>query len=242
MSIKVDDINTWPKDILDALGSSGIRRHFERAKSVEGVYNISDIRAIGSDLVKRCYESKLIGYHCTKEKHPGFFKEHGLELTDPERKVTAFLEEFGTQFSESKLGEVKRKFADWLDWAEQMMSRRGKIWFCLTRNAVMEPGTEMFFKYYGGEIIYWPFADRDTEVEALLERIGSPVVIELALDPSQLQYFGDDNLASSMLSYYGVSVNPSFNAYNIEGYAEVPLPPESIVEVHPQHEFFEAHD
>ena len=142
--------------------------------------------------------------------------------------------------SEGKLSEVKRKFAEWLNCKGQMRGRRGKVWFCLTRNLVVGSGTGRFFKYYGGEIIYWPFAGRDPEVEALLEQIGSPVVIELALDPTELVYFGDDNLAKSMLSYYGVSVNPSFDPYDIEGYAKVPLPPERIVEVHTQPSFFRA--
>jgi hypothetical protein len=199
-----------------------------------------DFVAFGSSLVSHCYRSGLIGYHCTKEKRPGFFKEHGLEPTDPERKVEAFLEEFGGRFTEEKLDEVKRKFTEWLSYKGQMRARAGKVWFCLTRNPVMGSGTGRFFKYYGGEIIYWPFAGRDPEVETVLERIGSPVVVELSLDPAEMVYFGDDNLAKSMLSYYGASVNPSFETYDIEGYAKVALPPGRVVEVHPQPAFFRA--
>lgn len=238
MSVKIDDLSTWPGDILEGLKSPHVRRYFAESQSAEDVYDIAEVQAIGSALVGHCYHAGLIGYHCTKEKRPGFFKGHGLEVTEPERKIEAFLNEFGTHLSEGKLGEVRRKFAEWLNNKGQMKGRRGKVWFCLTRNLVVSSGTGRFFKYYGGEIIYWPFAGRDPEVEALLERIGSPVVVELSLDPAEMVYFGDDNLAKSMLSYYGASVNPSFDLYDIEGYSKIPLPPKRIVEVHPQPAFF----
>lgn len=120
-----------------------------------------------------------------------------------------------------------------------MESRIGRIWFCFTKSLVIEPGTELFFKYYGGEIIYWWLIRKGLEVERLLEQIGSPVVVEAALDPSKLEFFGDWNLAKSMLSYYGLSVNPSFNQYDIEGYAKYPIPPKEIIRVHSKDDFFE---
>jgi hypothetical protein len=240
MSIKVDDLSTWPDDVLGALSSPAIRRRFEREEWVDDVYEDPGVQEVGAALVRHCYRSGLIGYHCTKEKYPGFFREHGLEPTEPERRIEAFLDEFGGLLSENKLREVRTKFDEWLSQRGQMRGRRDKVWFCLTRNAVVGPGTERFFRYYGGEIIYWPFSGRDGEVEALLESIGSPVVVELSLDPSELEYFGDWNLAKSMLSYYGLSVNPSFNPHDIEGYMKVPLPPERIVQVYPQADFFEA--
>lgn len=72
----------------------------------------------------------------------------------------------------------------------------------------------------------------------MLEQLGSPVVVELRLDASQLEFFGDRNLAKSMLSYFGRSVNDSFNLYDIEGYAKYHFAPEQVVRVHPKDEFF----
>ncbi len=72
----------------------------------------------------------------------------------------------------------------------------------------------------------------------MLEVIGSPVVVELRLITSQLQFFGDRNLAKSMLRYFGRSINNSFNLHDIEGYARYHLAPEQIIRVHPKDEFF----
>lgn len=208
-------------------------------KGMDHVYDIEDVKDIGDALVEHCYQSGLIGYHCTKEKRPGFFKETGLELTNPKKKIDAFLEEFGGRLSERDLREVEHIFTAWLNCREHMDARTGKIWFCLTKSLVIQPGTELFFKYYGGEIIYWWLIEKGLVVERLLEQIGSPVVIELALDPSKLEYFGDWNLAKSMLSYYGLSVNPSLNQYDIEGYTKYPISPKDIIEVHSKDDFFE---
>ena len=238
MSIKVDDIATWPEHIIDELSTPSVKSHFENGQRIDDVYKTSAVRELGELLVERCYQSGLIGYHCTKEKQAGFFLQHGLELTHAQRKIDSFLDEYGDRFGPDKLDEIKLKFKEWQNWEEQMTGREGKIWFCLTRRLVMNDGTERFFKYFGGEIIYWPFVERDHEVESVLEQIGSPVVIELRLDTSQLEFFGDDNLAKAMLSYFGKMVNHSFNLHDIEGYARCHLTPEQIVRVHPKGEFF----
>ena len=240
MSIKVDDIQTWPGDVIDALTVPSITRHFMKAEWVDDVYDMPEVQAIASTLVGHCYRSGLVGYHCTKEKYPGYFKKYGLALTDPQKKVDSFLDEFGGRLSDSKLREVRVCYHEWLSNKKQMKARAGKVWFCLAKNLVVESGTERFFKYYGGEIIYRPFFERDNQMEAFLEGIGLPVVVEVKLDPSTLEFFGDLNLSKAVLSYYGLAVNPSFKSYDIEGYSKVPLSPELIIEVYSKPEFFKS--
>ncbi|HST22189.1 MAG TPA: hypothetical protein VLR90_13780 [Blastocatellia bacterium] len=238
MSIKVDDTGTWPQQVIEELSTPSIRSHFENGQWIDRVYKTPAVQELGELLVESCYESGLIGYHCTKEKHLGYFLQRGLELTYAQRRIDSFLAEYGDRFTPSKLDEIKLKFEEWQNLEDHMAGREGKIWFCLTRRPVISDGTKWFFKYYGGEIIYWPFVEIDHEVESVLAQIGSPVVIELQLDTSQLEFFGDHNLAKSMLSYFGKTVNPLFNLQDIEGFAKCNLSPEQIVRVHPKDEFF----
>ncbi len=160
MSVKVDDTATWPEHIIDELSAPPVKSHFVNGQWIDHVYETPAVRKLGDLLVESCYQSGLIGYHCTKEKHPGYFLQNGLELTHAQSKIDSFLAEYGDRFAPDKLDKIKLRFQEWQGWKEQMASREGKIWFCLSRRPVMSHGTELFFKYFGGEIIYWPFVER----------------------------------------------------------------------------------
>lgn len=246
MTVKIDDINTWPHDILKNLESPFIRQQFKRSTDIEALTKKNPaIMDIGLDLVKSCYQFGLTGYHCTKEKHPGFFKKSGLSLCDPKERIDSFLNEFGSRFSNNKLRDIKQTFIDWLNLKKRIGNRSKRVWFCLTKGGVKQHGTEYFFKYYGGEIIYWPMLiywakekGVDPEVKKVLMEIGSPVVIETILEPSKMEFWGDSNLALSMLSYFGLLINRQFLPYDIDGYSIASISPEYIVDVHSKENFF----
>lgn len=107
MSIKVDDTATWPKHIIDEFSAPPVKSHFENGQWIDHVYETPAVREIGDLLVESCYQSGLIGYHCTKEKQPGYFLLNGLELTYAQRKIDSFLAEYGDRFAPNKLDEIK---------------------------------------------------------------------------------------------------------------------------------------
>ena len=126
-----------------------------------------------------------------------------------------------------------------------MRSREGKIWYCLTANAAISTGTRYFYRYFGGEIIYWPFKTKrkegDEEILSVLERIGRPVIVEAFLMPNELQFFGDESLAESFLSHFGCTVNPEFFQLDKEGFTIKPLSPDHIVRVWETDVFFKKY-
>lgn len=236
----IDDIRTWPSEILARLHRASIVRKFACAKYITDIPLNAYLAGITQDLIGHVYTEGLVGFHCSKEPRPGLFTETGLRLMDPEQSIDLFLQTYINQFSADARRRLEAGLHDWIMDQQHMRARANTVWFCLIRNSVVSSGTERFFKYFGGEIIYWPF-DKDTEILSVLEQIGRPVIVEALLSPDTIQFFGDDNLAKSCLSYFGRTINPGFHPYDIEGYSKSPIAPAQIIRVWEKEAFFSAY-
>jgi hypothetical protein len=235
--MQIDDFTTWPVDVLDRLRHERIVRMFSEKEWIEHIPIDTHLYPIAQGLLKHAYTDGLVGFHCTREPRPDHFAKSGLRLLDPEQSVREFLTEYQYRFSEGAYSRLTIVLHDWLSNRNQIDGRSGKVWFCLTSNSVAE-GTEYFFRYFGGEIIYWQFKFSDAEISAVLEQIGNPVVVEAKLSMDTLHCCGDDNFVKSCLSFYGRAVNPLFNLHNIEGYSTDPIAPTDIIRVWDKDEFF----
>ncbi len=239
--MQIDDLRTWPQTASRGLHDPTVRHILENADSVEDLMKCHEILRIGEALIQNALESGLVGFHCTKEPTDGYFQSAGLDTTSPSHSIKRFLTQYGRLFSENTLNRIRKKLGQWQEEQNHMEARANKIWFCLTAHLVLNQGTDRFFTYYGGEIIYCPFLDEDSEVLEVLAAIGRPVVIEAYLDLSQLEFCGEQNLLKSFLSYCKRSVNPGFRAHDIEGYCEQPIPPDKIARVWDRSDFFVQH-
>lgn len=233
----INDIQTWPADILARLHQASIVRNFANAKYMSDLTIDADLADIAQDLIRHAYTEGLVGFHCSKEPRPGLFTETGLRLMDPEQSIDHFLQTYKDQFPTDAQRRLEAGLRNWITDRRHMRARANKVWFCLIRDSVISSGTDRFFKYFGGEIIYWPF-DKDTEILSVLKQIGRPVIVEALLPPGTVQFFGDDNLAKSCLSYFGRTINPGFHPHEIEGYSTSPITPSQIICVWEKDAFF----
>jgi len=129
---------------------------------------------------------------------------------------------------------IDAKLTDWQ--ANHTGTREKKLWFCLTRTLVLNSGTESFFKYFGGEAIYFAFL-RDQRVAPLLESIGEPVVVEVEIDVSVLTVSRKWAVGRTLVSHFASARNPNFFVEELEGYVSEDIPPQSVVAVHSYNDF-----
>ena len=205
--MQIDNLSTWPTGVLEYLQQDMIIHLFLNATYMDQIPLAHNFSEVADQLVQHVYAGGLVGFHCSKEPRPGYFRESGLRLMNPEQSITDFLTLYKDKFPPAAYLRLEIGLKEWLQ-HEQMKHRSEMVWFCLTRNIVSDNGTDSFFRYFGGEIIYWPFKRRDEEVSNILEQIGRPVVVEAILSMESLQCFGDDNFVKSCLSFYGKTVNP----------------------------------
>jgi hypothetical protein len=123
---------------------------------------------------------------------------------------------------------------DWLS-NPQLPSRAGSLHLFLSRHAITAENTWRFFTFFGGEMIYWPFEDREPSVElTYLEGIGTPALVEFQVPARGLQTHVETPFARTLIGSFASSFEPEFDAdYGASAtYAEV-VPPSDVLAVHP---------
>ncbi|GAB5520194.1 MAG: hypothetical protein RhofKO_24450 [Rhodothermales bacterium] len=96
---------------------------------------------------------------------------------------------------------------------------------------MQEGGAESLLGYYGGESIYMPFK-MDSEIAAILQNIGEPMIVECALNSSKLNTFTDLAYGRVWLSAYHTSVNPHAHPFDVDVYCSYPILPHNILAIH----------
>ncbi|MDP2156101.1 MAG: hypothetical protein Q8K68_00130 [Nitrospirota bacterium] len=198
-----------------------------------GCWDIIDIFADVDEYVK---SNGLSGYHCTKQAPTFSFALNGLRTLD----FTTHHAEFRSMMREHPMVDedlfrhIDAKLTDWQ--ANHTGNREKKLWFCLTRTLVLDSETESFFKYFGGEAIYFAFL-RDQRVAPLLESIGEPVIVEAKIDVSVLTVSRKWAFGRTLVSHFAAALNPNFFVEELEGYVSEDIPPQSVVAVHSHNDF-----
>jgi hypothetical protein len=115
-----------------------------------------------------------------------------------------------------------------------------ELWFCIDRQLVLHPGTESFFKYFGGEAVYFAFME-DPAIGLLLEQLGEAVVVEARIASKDLTVFQEFAFARTLVCYFARTINPEFHIEGREGYLSKSVEPTDIVVVHPHKEFVKTY-
>jgi len=195
--------------------------------------------SIAEELEAFIRQHKVVGYHCTKEPQPEFFKTHGLRVLNRASHQAEFIERFGSHFSAEELTQIQESWSAYFE-GQQDRCRNGLLWFCLAPDQVVGSGTERFFAYIGGEAVYVPITHH-TSIEKKLRAIGSPVVVEVAIDPKELHTFSHVPFAINTLSLFHQRQNLAAYIHGREGYMVRHIEPTEIVRVTSQPSFFLAH-
>jgi hypothetical protein len=229
----LDNPASIPSHLLRALSAQRIG--FERHRYFDHVVRHETINAIADELDRLVSKDRVVGYHCSKELTPDLFSSRGLRPLSINQHIEEFLEIVEVS-APQLLDQFRRVYTPWMRSA-QMNGREGRVSFCLARELVVEEGTERFFKYYGGEALYWPF-DKGNPCLDFLESLGRPVVVEVTLPARELSTFTRRPFARSLLGYYGHSINPEFQPEPLEAQMTRPILPSEIIRVHERDAFF----
>ncbi|MCA9024059.1 MAG: hypothetical protein KDA86_02480 [Planctomycetaceae bacterium] len=232
----LDDRSTWPEHIIDQLNTDAVIQLCKSHEFMEHIVDQPRLVDIFADVDSFARDHGLAGYHCTKQAESSLFQSTGLRTLDIAEHHAWFRELIREH------PDVDKELYQHIDaqltyWQKNHTGKReGMIWFCLTRTLVLVSGTESFFKYFGGEAVYFAFM-HDERVAPILEKIGVPVVVEAKINVADLTVFRQWAFGRTLVSHFAHSQNPDFFIEELEGYASSWIPPESVIAVHSHEQF-----
>ena len=230
--LKLESPEALPADLVTRLAP--YQRLFRRHEYLDDVLDNNTVQGIAEELDAHLQGQTIRGYHCTKEPFEGFFQERGLRLTDVLAHQAEFLSFFQDRFTQEEIAEMRAVWTRHFVEGRQIERRNGMVWACLSRSLVKTEGTQVFFRYMGGESIFMPLK-RHLTIAGKLESIGQPVVVEIEVPGSEVRFPGV--LAKHVLSLYHAGINPDAFVYPSETSMRQPVPPQAIIKVTPLSEF-----
>lgn len=224
----LDVPSTWPARVKELLNQDEVVELFRQNDYMDELVRHRALRPILEEIEEHIAAAPLAAYHCTKQLPERPFTTTGLRVLDFDRHH-AEVRELLRDHKDVSPALFERIDAGLADWRKNHTGRREKmLWLCVDRNLVFDHGTESFFKYFGGEAVYFAFID-DPEVGPLLERIGEPVVVEVRIRSGDLKVFQEFAFARTLASHFASSVNPEFFIEGREGYLSKGIEPKDVV-------------
>lgn len=229
--IRLEDPGAIPPTLREALHShDGLLRS---TTSTEELVRGGPLTSIAEALSDHLRGHRIHGYHCTREPEPGHFIKHGLRATNIQEHQDEFVRSLGHHFSAEEVAYMRAQWLDYFD-LQQRRAREGRVWACLSRRLTLSHGTQWFFKAYGGEAIHMPLAEESSAKQKLM-RLGSPVIVEVALPGDRIRTFCD--MAWCALSYHHRRVNPLAHPMESEACLDGEVPPADVIGVVPLSDF-----
>jgi hypothetical protein len=214
---------------------AGKRPFFERARYFSHLLEDREIRDAAEELNSLIAISHVRGYHCTKELEPGLIQSRGIRPLSINEHLDEFLAFVGTT-APHLTDNFVRTYESWRV-NDEMEGREGRIWFCLSRDFLSNGGTEGFFRYYGGEALYWPF-DEGSPCLAFLESLGRPVVVEVVVPADAFITSIELPFARTLLGHHARRLNSAFQVEPLEAPMNRSVMPTEVLCVHEQDVFF----
>lgn len=200
----------------------------KRHEFSEELVESREASALVRDIDQYCNEQRVIGVHYTRAL-PESISASGLLVRDGEKIRSEFLRQHGHRFSEAEINEIKERWSKYFD-RGQSCARDGRIFFNFTEIELGGSGSEYLLGLYGGEQVNMCF-ELDEPLGGKFGEIGNPLVVRCALYPSKVKTFIEHPWGKILVSSFHATINP--NAYRIDqdGYQEVPVKPEDVIEV-----------
>ncbi len=236
----LDDPTTWPDPIKARLQQEPVVQLLCHNEFMDELVRHPVLRPILAEIEEYVAATPLAAYHCTKQLSERPFSVTGLrplDFTEHHSEVRQVL----SSHKSVTPALFSRIDAGLSDWQKNHTGKREKmLWFCIDRQLVLDPGTELFFKYFGGEAVYFAFM-KDPEIGPLLEQLGEPVVVEARIASRDLTVFQEFAFARTLVCYFAKTVNAEFHIEGREGYLSKAVEPADIVAVHPHKVFVKAY-
>jgi len=232
----LDNPSTWPKHIVEQLNNESVIQLCKSRTSIESIVEEPLLIDIFADVEAYAADQGLAGYHCTKQSQTSPFSAIGLRTLNFQEHHAWFCNLI-YQHPDVDEALYQHIVAQLTNWRKTYTGRREKkIWFCLTRTLVLNSGTTSFFKYFGGEAVYFAFLS-DERVAPILKKIGEPVVVEVEICLDNLTVFQQWAFGRTLVSHFAHAHNPKFCIDELEGYVSNDIAPSSVIAVHPHSQF-----
>lgn len=187
-----------------------------------------EVSSLVRDIDQYCNENRIIGVHYTRA-FPESISAQGLIVRSGEEIRREFLQRHGHRFSQAEMSEIKVRWSKYFD-PRQSSARDGRIFFNFTEIELGQSGSEYLLGLYGGEQVSMCF-ELDEPLGTKLGAIGQPLVVRCALDPKLITTFIEHPWGKILVSSFHAAINPNAFRIDQDGYQEVPVKPEDVIEV-----------
>ena len=240
MMIHLDCVDQLPDNILALLRGTQIISLFRSTNYMDNLIKIPEIIEIAEKVEEHISKTGVSGYHCTKEIEDGYFLKNGLRVLNIHRHIDKFLSLISNRVSREIYDKFESTLTEWMN-HPQISNRENLLFFCMSRYQVVNCMQDYSFKYYGGEAIYWPFDECD-ECLKVLESLGHPVVVEVRLNPSELNTYRLYPFSRDILSHFAARYNPDFYIDSCEASIDRDVRPDEISSVTHKDDFFASNE
>ena len=228
MNIDLNNTNHLPEPERRKLES--IRDLCHQEKFSQELVRHSRVQPLVRELNDFCMSNRVIGIHYTRANKTSIVK-HGFLCRSGDEIRKAFLEEHGKFFTNEEISEIASRW-DGYFCDEQTRYRDFCVFFNFTEDALSNGGAGYLLKLYGGEQISMCFRDNDCPIGKKLGQIGEPLLVRCSLDPKIVNTFTENSWGKILVSSFHNEVNPEACARtDQDGYIEVPVPAQDIIEV-----------
>jgi len=111
---------------------------------------------------------------------------------------------------------------------KEQKGRENIIWFCLTEATYESDGVEPILKLFGGEAIHKPL-QRNKTICSKLQKIGSPVIVEVLLPPYSINLAGSP--AKTLLNAWHRTIRHDVAPLEAETFVNFPIASSKILNV-----------
>jgi hypothetical protein len=233
--VRLDEPAFIPEQLVELL--LPISPFLQKANCMDNILCHPDFSPIARLLDDHLRNQRMRAYHCTKQLCPGFFEQRGLRPLNLAQHINEFLVSVGPRLQAEVRGRFESAYMQWVDHAS-IPDRENLLWFCMSPYQVMKLGNARFFKYFGGEALYWPFSHDDPCLD-VLRNLGKPVVVEVAVPAGDFMTSPPYPFARDMISHFiRKRLNPKFQVASLQAYVTRPIAPHEIVKVHKKETFW----
>jgi hypothetical protein len=232
----LDDQSTWPEHVTELLNQEEVVELLRENEFVDGLVKHSVLRPVLEEIEEYVAKTPLAAYHCTKQlpEHP--FAATGLRVLNFDEHHAQIRNQLRNHklFTPTLFKKLDKRLREWRKHNSE--HREKMLWVCVDRKLVFDPGAESFFKYFGGEAVYFSVME-DPELGPVFEQLGEPIVVEMRIASRDLQVTQELAFARTLVSHFANSINPEFFIEGREGYLSKAVGQRDIVAVHRHKDF-----
>lgn len=211
--IDLENLAGLPRRFMDELNKN--KEVFMRFDSFEKIEQNNDIHFLVEQIDEFCNKNLVVGFHYTRAIKNDILK-NGLLIRTGKKIRNEFIKMHGSLFSKNEINVILEAWERSFDKQDEEV-RDNRICFNFTKNGLKNGGAELLLKYYGGEQVYSSIY-QIPEIENKLSKIGTSLIIQCRLMPSEINTFTEYPWGKIAVSSYHRLQNINASVFDQDGY------------------------